>query len=296
MKSSSRTGAIAERGVRASCTAQRRRSATPAGMQSARQRGVPPHELTRVLTKGRFAPSPATRLPSGTSRLRGCLAVPVRRRITADKLRSYRRRAGVVRSLSSALPGAPPRSPRRVYIRAEDNAGVWEDGRHEILVTRFRASLCVLPRPSTLRRKRQPAPRSRVRTMDSESLIPLASEGGPVHRSRSIGCAPAVRDLGSRGNLLAACGAGPEAGTSPDAESGPIVCASPPSIPTSRHARRQRWRRGGRLRRAYRYEPRAALLSAPETWRVSAHVVGRRTSDEPLRTRPAVAGRSAIVW
>ncbi len=113
------------------------------GMQSARQRGVHAPMIDAGLTKAEIrALSQALGLPTWDKPAFACLSSRFQYgdRITADKLRQIDAAEEVVRSLGfRTFRVRHHERLARVEIAREEMPRLWEEGRHEILVTRLRA-------------------------------------------------------------------------------------------------------------------------------------------------------------
>jgi uncharacterized protein len=113
------------------------------GMQSARQRGVHAPMIDAGLTKAEIrALSQALGLPTWDKPAFACLSSRFQYgdRITADKLRQIDAAEDVVRSLGfRSFRVRHHERLARVEIAREEMPRLWEEGRHEIIVTRLRA-------------------------------------------------------------------------------------------------------------------------------------------------------------
>jgi uncharacterized protein len=113
------------------------------GMQSARQRGVHAPMIDAGLTKAEIrALSQALGLPTWDKPAFACLSSRFQYgdRITADKLRQIDAAEEVVRSLGfRSFRVRHHERLARVEIAREEMPRLWEEGRHEIIVTRLRA-------------------------------------------------------------------------------------------------------------------------------------------------------------
>ena len=113
------------------------------GMQSARQRGVHAPMIDADLTKADIrALSQALGLPTWDKPAFACLSSRFQYgdRITADKLRQIDAAEEVVRSLGfRTFRVRHHERLARVEIAREEMPRLWEEGRHEIMVTRLRA-------------------------------------------------------------------------------------------------------------------------------------------------------------
>lgn len=113
------------------------------GMQSARQRGVHAPMIDAGLTKADIrALSQALGLPTWDKPAFACLSSRFQYgdRITADKLRQIDAAEEVVRSLGfRSFRVRHHERLARVEIAREEMPRLWEEGRHEIIVTRLRA-------------------------------------------------------------------------------------------------------------------------------------------------------------
>jgi uncharacterized protein len=113
------------------------------GMQSARQRGVHAPMIDAGLTKAEIrALSQALGLPTWDKPAFACLSSRFQYgdRITADKLRQIDAAEEVVRSLGfRSFRVRHHERLARVEIARDEMPRLWEEGRHEIIVTRLRA-------------------------------------------------------------------------------------------------------------------------------------------------------------
>ena len=113
------------------------------GMQSARQRGVHAPMIDAGLTKADIrALSRALGLPTWDKPAFACLSSRFQYgdRITADKLRQIDAAEEVVRSLGfRSFRVRHHERLARLEIAREEMPRLWEEGRHEIIVTRLRA-------------------------------------------------------------------------------------------------------------------------------------------------------------